>query len=70
MKIGLIGAGRIGTFHAEALAGSPEVDSLCIADVDVARARSLLSRLLEGSISHLPFHLESRSSELKTGSIA
>ena len=41
MKIGLIGAGRIGTFHAKTLAESPEVDSLCIADVNMARARSL-----------------------------
>ena len=41
MKIGLIGAGRIGTFHARTLASDAEVTSLRIADTDAARARSL-----------------------------
>lgn len=41
MKIGLIGAGRIGAFHARTLASSPRVASLRIADADAARAESL-----------------------------
>ena len=38
---GLIGAGRIGAFHARTLAGDREVTSLCIADLDLARAKSV-----------------------------
>ncbi len=41
MKIGLIGAGRIGAFHARTLASDAEVTYLRIADTDTARARSL-----------------------------
>ncbi|MEI5097747.1 Gfo/Idh/MocA family oxidoreductase [Streptomyces sp. PmtG] len=44
MRIGLIGTGRIGTFHAAALARRPEVDSLVVADVDAARAADLAAR--------------------------
>jgi myo-inositol 2-dehydrogenase / D-chiro-inositol 1-dehydrogenase len=41
MRIGLAGAGRIGSRHAETLRDLPEVDSLVIADVDAERARAL-----------------------------
>jgi myo-inositol 2-dehydrogenase/D-chiro-inositol 1-dehydrogenase len=41
MKIGLIGAGRIGAFHARTLASDAQVTSLRIADRDTARARSV-----------------------------
>jgi myo-inositol 2-dehydrogenase/D-chiro-inositol 1-dehydrogenase len=41
MKFGLIGAGRIGQFHAQTLLGLDDVDELVLADVDPARARSL-----------------------------
>jgi myo-inositol 2-dehydrogenase/D-chiro-inositol 1-dehydrogenase len=41
MRIGLAGAGRIGARHAETLRALPEVESVVIADVDVARARLL-----------------------------
>ncbi|MDX6327776.1 MAG: myo-inositol 2-dehydrogenase / D-chiro-inositol 1-dehydrogenase, partial [Streptomycetaceae bacterium] len=34
MKIGLIGTGRIGAFHAETLRDIPGVDSVVVADVD------------------------------------
>jgi myo-inositol 2-dehydrogenase/D-chiro-inositol 1-dehydrogenase len=44
MKIGLAGAGRIGSRHAETLGSLPEVESLVIADVDAARARALAAR--------------------------
>ncbi len=38
MRIGLIGTGRIGTFHAEALSRHPAVDALLLADADPERA--------------------------------
>jgi myo-inositol 2-dehydrogenase/D-chiro-inositol 1-dehydrogenase len=45
MKIGLIGTGRIGTFHAETLRDIPGVDSVVVADVDPVRARTLADKL-------------------------
>lgn len=41
LRIGLLGAGRIGTFHAAALAGTGGVAELVIADADPARAAAL-----------------------------
>ncbi|GGT97033.1 MULTISPECIES: Gfo/Idh/MocA family oxidoreductase [Streptomyces] len=38
MRIGLIGTGRIGAFHAGVLARHPAVSSLVVADADAARA--------------------------------
>ncbi|WP_255954042.1 Gfo/Idh/MocA family protein [Streptomyces odontomachi] len=45
MRIGLIGTGRIGSFHAAALHRNPAVDSLVVADVEPARATDLAERL-------------------------
>jgi myo-inositol 2-dehydrogenase/D-chiro-inositol 1-dehydrogenase len=45
MRIGLIGVGRIGAFHAATLRGLPGVDSLVISDADSARARDVAWRL-------------------------
>ncbi|WJV45376.1 Gfo/Idh/MocA family protein [Streptomyces flavofungini] len=45
MRIGLIGTGRIGTFHSAALVGHPGVDSLVVADVDATRAADLAARV-------------------------
>ncbi|MFD9910092.1 Gfo/Idh/MocA family oxidoreductase [Streptomyces sp. NPDC059063] len=45
MRIGLIGTGRIGTFHAAALVRHPEVEALVVADVDAARAADLAARV-------------------------
>ncbi len=45
MRIGLIGTGRIGSFHAAALHRNPEVGSLVVADADPARAADLAERL-------------------------
>ena len=45
MKIGLAGAGRIGTFHARSLADDPRVSQLRITDMDPARAQSLAASL-------------------------
>jgi myo-inositol 2-dehydrogenase / D-chiro-inositol 1-dehydrogenase len=45
MRIGLIGVGRIGAFHAATLRGLPGVDSVVISDADPARARDVAWRL-------------------------
>ncbi|MEV6021820.1 Gfo/Idh/MocA family oxidoreductase [Streptomyces sp. NPDC052036] len=47
MRIGLIGAGRIGSFHAATLSRHREVGSLIVTDVDTARAHALADRLGE-----------------------
>ncbi|MEE1731343.1 Gfo/Idh/MocA family oxidoreductase [Streptomyces microflavus] len=44
MRIGLIGTGRIGTFHAEVLSRHPAVDSLLVADADPERAALAATR--------------------------
>jgi myo-inositol 2-dehydrogenase / D-chiro-inositol 1-dehydrogenase len=41
MRIGLIGVGRIGVFHASTLRGLPGVDTLIITDADLDRARQV-----------------------------
>lgn len=41
MRVGLIGAGRIGAMHAETLLGLAGVDALLVADADPARARAI-----------------------------
>ncbi|MFJ1840683.1 Gfo/Idh/MocA family oxidoreductase [Streptomyces sp. NPDC088146] len=45
MRIGLIGTGRIGSFHAAVLARHPEVDVLVVADTDRARAAGVAGRI-------------------------
>lgn len=44
MKVGLIGAGRIGDIHAGSLAAHPDVDSLVVADYDPGLAGKLAAR--------------------------
>ena len=50
MRIGLIGAGRIGTFHATTLSRHREVGSLIVTDVDTDRARAVADRLGAASV--------------------
>jgi myo-inositol 2-dehydrogenase / D-chiro-inositol 1-dehydrogenase len=45
MRIGLIGVGRIGAFHAATLRGLPGVDGVVITDADSARAQAVAARL-------------------------
>ncbi|MGI5468849.1 Gfo/Idh/MocA family protein [Streptomyces sp. CA-132043] len=45
MKLGLVGTGRIGAFHAETLKGVPGVHEIVVADADTARARELADKL-------------------------
>jgi myo-inositol 2-dehydrogenase / D-chiro-inositol 1-dehydrogenase len=49
MRIGLLGAGRIGAFHAATLLESPDVTELVIGDVDTARAGALADKLGESA---------------------
>jgi myo-inositol 2-dehydrogenase/D-chiro-inositol 1-dehydrogenase len=41
MRVGLIGAGRIGALHARLLRGLDDIDEVLIADVDASRAAAL-----------------------------
>lgn len=45
MRIGLIGAGRIGAFHAATLDGLPEVSEIVLTDPDQHRAQSVANDL-------------------------
>ncbi|MGH8868147.1 MAG: Gfo/Idh/MocA family protein [Actinomycetes bacterium] len=45
MRIGLVGTGRIGAFHAETLRDLPEVTRLVLADADPARAGKVADTL-------------------------
>ncbi|MEF3113146.1 Gfo/Idh/MocA family oxidoreductase [Streptomyces chrestomyceticus] len=54
MKIGLIGTGRIGAFHAETLKSLPGVDRIVVADADAARARVLADTLGTEAAESLP----------------
>ncbi len=48
MRIGLIGVGRIGAFHAQTLAGLPAVDELIVTDAVPDLARRVAERLGAG----------------------
>ena len=45
MRVGLVGTGRIGAFHARTLVAAPEVDSLVVADADAPRAAAVAAEL-------------------------
>lgn len=45
MRIGLIGTGRIGAFHAATLAGLPAVTGMVVHDADEASARAVAERV-------------------------
>jgi myo-inositol 2-dehydrogenase / D-chiro-inositol 1-dehydrogenase len=49
MHVGLVGAGRIGAFHARVLAASPAVDRLTIADLDTDLAARVAGELGAGA---------------------
>ena len=50
LALGLVGVGRIGTFHAQTLLGLEGVASLTIADADPARASRVASELGAGAV--------------------
>src|SRR5918998_2944915 len=41
MRVGLLGAGRIGSLHAGMISGRPEVEAVFVGDVDMGRAKAL-----------------------------
>lgn len=45
MRVGLLGAGRIGAFHAATLLDAPEVTELIVGDLDEARAVALADKM-------------------------
>jgi myo-inositol 2-dehydrogenase/D-chiro-inositol 1-dehydrogenase len=45
MRIGLVGVGRIGAFHAATLKGLPAVEQVVVADADASRAESVAKEL-------------------------
>ncbi|QYJ15002.1 Myo-inositol 2-dehydrogenase [Rubrobacter xylanophilus DSM 9941] len=51
MKIGLIGAGRIGAIHARTLVSHPDVEALIVADYDAGLAAKLAARHGAGAAS-------------------
>ena len=44
MRLGLIGLGRIGAFHANTLTGIPAVDSLVVTDIDHSKVQTVVDR--------------------------
>jgi myo-inositol 2-dehydrogenase / D-chiro-inositol 1-dehydrogenase len=50
MHVGLVGAGRIGAFHARALAASPDVDRLTVADLDAELAARVATGVGAGTM--------------------
>jgi myo-inositol 2-dehydrogenase/D-chiro-inositol 1-dehydrogenase len=51
MHVGLVGAGRIGAFHARVLAASPAVDRLTVADLDAELAARVATGVGAGAAS-------------------
>jgi myo-inositol 2-dehydrogenase/D-chiro-inositol 1-dehydrogenase len=51
MRVGLLGAGRIGALHAETLVGLGAVEALLIADADDARARQVATKVGEPAVA-------------------
>ena len=45
MKVGLLGAGRIGALHASVLASDPAVDQILVGDADQHRAAEVAAEV-------------------------
>jgi myo-inositol 2-dehydrogenase/D-chiro-inositol 1-dehydrogenase len=59
MRIGLVGVGRIGAFHAATLQGLPAVDQVVVADADPVRAEVVAKELGVSSAPDVPALLAS-----------
>ncbi|TDO48991.1 myo-inositol 2-dehydrogenase/D-chiro-inositol 1-dehydrogenase [Kribbella sp. VKM Ac-2571] len=59
MRIGLVGVGRIGAFHAATLKELPAVDQVVVADADPARAQAVAKELGVASVPDVPALLTS-----------
>lgn len=53
MRLGVIGVGRIGQYHASVARGLPEVEALFIADSDIDRARGVATELDARPVSNI-----------------
>lgn len=53
MRVGLVGVGRIGAFHARVLSESPLVDGLTVADADAGRAAEV-AKATEAQLAESP----------------
>ena len=42
MRVGVLGTGRIGRYHARVVGAHPDVEALVVSDVDTARAAEVL----------------------------
>lgn len=51
MRIGIVGVGRIGSFHAQTLAADPTVTDLVLLDPSATAAAAVASQLL--SLIHI-----------------
>ena len=58
LHIGLVGAGRIGTFHAHTLRADARVERLTITDIDPSRATVLAQELQAGHAATVPALIE------------
>ena len=63
MRLGLVGLGRIGEFHARTLAGIPAVDSLVVTDIRPDRMQRVVDGLGERSYRE---HRPVRRDEVRT----
>jgi myo-inositol 2-dehydrogenase/D-chiro-inositol 1-dehydrogenase len=54
MRIGLVGAGRIGVLHAETLAQLPEVERVVVTDVATQRARAIAEQVGAVAVDSVP----------------
>ncbi len=59
MRIGLVGVGRIGAFHATTLKEIPAVDQVVVADADPARAQAVAKELGVSAVPDVPALLAS-----------
>jgi myo-inositol 2-dehydrogenase/D-chiro-inositol 1-dehydrogenase len=59
MRIGLVGVGRIGAFHAKTLAALPAVDDIIVTDVDQHRAAAVAADLGLSAAPDVPALLRS-----------
>jgi myo-inositol 2-dehydrogenase / D-chiro-inositol 1-dehydrogenase len=54
MRLGLIGLGRIGTFHANTLVGMPTVDFLVVTDLVPSKIKQVVERFGVEGVNSLP----------------
>ena len=56
IKVGVVGVGYFGQFHAEKYANMEEVELVGVADVDTSRAREIAQRYRAQPLQHLSLY--------------